>query len=188
MMPFTWATASVVFGALDAESGLITTVAGNGLSGYAGDGGLATEARIGTPTAIDFDSAGNLYFADKIFHVVRRVGIDGRISTVVGQGEAGFSPDRTMAEAAHIAQPYGLAIAPDDALYFADSANNCVRRITSTGHLETIAGSANAGDSGDGGPATAARFNEPHGLCFYGDDVLLISDHYNNRIKAVRIR
>ncbi|MBV7337387.1 hypothetical protein KFU94_55980 [Chloroflexi bacterium TSY] len=170
---------------IDAQTELIATIAGTGQSGYQGDGGPATLARIGTPTAIDFDRAGNLYFADKVHHVVRRVGVDGAISTVVGCGKAGFSPDGTAANKAQINQPYGLAIGPNDTIYFADSANNRVRRITTTGQLETIAGCELAGDSGDGGPATTACLNEPHGLCFYGDDILLISDHYNNRVKAV---
>ncbi|MEM7131049.1 MAG: hypothetical protein AAF702_32305 [Chloroflexota bacterium] len=171
---------------IDAQTGLISTVVGVGLPGYSGDGGLATQAKIGTPTAIDFDSAGNLYFADKIYHVVRRVSTGGIITTIAGYGEAGFSPDGTSATRARINLPYGLAVGPDDAVYFSDSVNNRVRRITASGELETVAGCDYAGDAGEGGAAKDARLNEPHGLCFY-DDLLLISDHYNNRIKAVRI-
>jgi hypothetical protein len=62
-----------------------------------------------------------------------------------------------------------------------------VRRITPAGALETVAGSDTPGDAGDGGPAIAASLNEPHGLCFYGTNILLISDHWNNRIKAVKL-
>lgn len=171
---------------IDAETGLISTVVGVGLPGYAGDGGPATQAKIGTPTGIDFDSAGNLYFADKVYHVVRCVGREGIITTVAGCGQAGFSPDGTRATSARINLPRGLCIGPDDTVFFSDSANNCVRCIAADGELETVAGCERAGDGGEGGPPTRARFNEPHGLCFYGD-ILLISDHFNNRVKAVRI-
>ena len=171
---------------IDAQTGLISTVAGVGLPGYSGDGGLATLARIGTPTAIEIDRAGSLYFTDKVYHVVRRVSTDGTITTIVGDGEAGFSPDGTRATSARINSPYGLAVGPDDTVYFSDSANNRVRRITANNELETIAGCENAGDFGEGGQPTQARLNEPHGLCFYGV-ILLISDHYNNRVKAIRV-
>lgn len=172
---------------IDAQTGIITTVAGIGLPGYSGDGGSATQARIGAPTAIRFDAAGNLYFTDRSYHLVRKVDTAGTITTVVGCGEAGFSPDGTPAHQAKLDQPYGLAVTGDGTIYIADSRNNCVRRVTPQGVLETIAGSSTAGDGRDGEPATAAVLNEPHGLCLYGDDVLLISDHYNNRIRAVRI-
>lgn len=172
---------------IDAQTGIITTVAGTGLPGYSGDGGPATRARLGAPTAIRFDGAGNLYFTDRAYHVVRKVDTMGTITTVVGCGDAGFSPDGTPAQQARLDQPYGLAIAGDGTIYVADSRNNCVRRVTKQGVLETVAGCPTAGDGRDGDPATGAVLNEPHGLCLYGEDVLLISDHYNNRVRAVQV-
>ena len=172
---------------IDAQTGIITTVAGIGLAGYTGDGGPATSARIGAPTAIRFDGAGNLYFTDRAHHIVRKVDTQGVITTVVGCGQAGFSPDGTPARQAKLHTPYGLAVTKDGTIYVADSRNNRVRRATADGVLETVAGCDTAGDAGEGGPATAAQLNEPHGLCFYGDDILLISDHYNNRVKAVKL-
>lgn len=172
---------------IDAASGIISTVAGVGLPGYSGDGGPATQARIGTPTAIRFDQAGRLYFADKAYHVVRVVDRDGSIRTLAGCGQPGYAPDGTPATQARIDTPYGLAIRADGTVYFADSRNNRVRRIAADGTLETVAGCEQAGDAGAGGPATQARLNEPHGLCFYGDDLLLISDHFNNQVRAVRL-
>jgi serine/threonine-protein kinase len=176
---------------IDARSGIITTVAGCGLSGYSGDGGPATQARIGHPTAICVDAQGHMYFADKAYHVVRRVDVDahsGNITTVAGCGQAGFSPDGTPAQLAKLDTPYGLTIGPDGMLYLADSRNNRVRRIAQDGTLETVVGSGVAGDASDGGPALEARLNEPHGLCFYGENVLLISDHFNNKVKVVKLR
>ena len=172
---------------IDAETGIITTVAGVGQSGYSGDGGLAMQARIGFPSAICLDQQGNLYFSDKAFHVVRKIDPAGMITTIIGNGEAGFSPDGTSARQAQLNTPWGLALAPDGTLYVADSRNNRVRRLTHSGRLETVAGCDTPGDTGDGRPATAASLNEPHGLAFVSSDILLISDHFNNRIKAVRI-
>jgi sugar lactone lactonase YvrE len=172
---------------IDAKTGIITTVAGTGISGYSGNGGPATRARIGAPTAIRFDAEGSLYFADKAHHVVRKVDAGGTITTVVGRGQAGYSPDGTPALEAYLDMPYGLAISPDGLVYVSDSRNNRVCRVTHEGTLETVAGGNTPGDTSDGGTAIEARLNEPHGLCFFGPDILLISDHFNNRIKAVKL-
>jgi sugar lactone lactonase YvrE len=172
---------------IDARTGIITTVAGTGQSGYSGDGGLAVEAQIGSPTAVCLDTAGNLYFADNAYHVIRKVDTRGVITTVVGQGEAGFSPDGTLAQEAKIDTPWGVVVSVTGTVYFSDSRNGRVRCLTTEGKLETVAGSPIFGDAGDGGPASTASLNEPHGLCFYGHDILLISDHFNNRVRAVRV-
>lgn len=172
---------------IDAQTGVISTVAGVGIPGYSGDGGPATRARIGAPTAICFDRAGDLYFADRASHTVRRIDGEGIITTVVGRGQAGFTPDGEVATAARIDLPYGLTIAPNGTLYFADSRNNRVRRISRDGRLETVAGGEMAGDGREGGLAALAMLNEPHGLTWWGEEILLISDHYNNRIKAVGV-
>jgi sugar lactone lactonase YvrE len=169
------------------QTGIITTFAGTGQPGYSGDGKQASKARIGAPSAIDFDSEGNLYFADLTQHVVRKIDVNGIITTVAGTGISGFSPDGTPGTEAKLFKPLGIAVRPDGKVYFSDSRNNRVRTITKDGTLLTVAGSNIAGDAGDGGPAINARLNEPQGLALYGDDVLLISDHYNNRIKAVKL-
>ena len=171
---------------IDAATGVISTVAGVGIQGYSGDGGPAVAARIGAPSAICL-SAGDLYFADAAYHVVRRVDTRGTITTVAGTGEPGFSPDGVPATEARLDRPWGLAVSPDGVVYVSDSGNNRVRRIALDGTLETVAGSETAGDAGDGGPANRASLNEPHGLCLYGDEILLISDHCNNKIRAVRV-
>ena len=172
---------------IDATTGIITTVAGLGIQGYTGDGGPAVAARIGAPSAICLDAAGDLYFCDSACHVVRKVDTGGLITTIAGTGEPGFSPDGTAATQAQLDQPRGLAVSNAGVVYISDSGNNRVRRITPNGTLETVAGSETPGDAGDGGPANEASLNQPHGLCFYGDDLLLISDHINNRIRAVRV-
>ena len=172
---------------IDAASGIITTVVGTGMSGDTGDGGPATSARIGAPTAIRFDGAGNLYFSDSVNHVVRKVDTAGIITTLAGTGEPGFSPDGTPAREARLHTPSGMTVGPDGVVYVSDTRNSRVRVIDADGSLQTVAGSETPGDAGDGGPATEASLNEPHGIRHFGDDVLLISDHFNNRIKAVKL-
>ena len=172
---------------IDAASGIITTVVGTGMAGYSGDGGPAASARIGAPTAIRFDGEGNLYFSDSVHHVVRRVDTAGIITTLAGTGEPGFSPDGTPADQARLHTPSGMTVSRDGVVYISDTRNNRIRVIDADGTLRTVAGSETPGDAGDGGPATEASLNEPHGIRLFGDDVLLISDHFNNRIKAVKL-
>ncbi|NJN17761.1 MAG: serine/threonine protein kinase, partial [Oscillochloris sp.] len=161
---------------VDPNTGLIATIAGTGIPGYSGDGGPATQARIGTPTAICFDGAGNLYFADRAYHVIRRVTRQsGRIDTLIGNGQPGFTPDGERGTMALLDTPWGLEVDPDGSLYIADSGNNRVRRLRPGGRLETLLG------------AGALRLNEPHGLLRYAPHVLLVSDHFNNRVLAVAI-
>ena len=193
---------------IDADTGIITTVAGVGDAGGStwdggpsaraqtnasntldlGDGGPAVQARVGAPTAIRFDGAGNLYFCDNAFHLVRRIDPSGIITTVVGSGKTGFSPDGTPATQALLDRPWGLEVSDDGVIYVADTGNNRVRRIGHDGVMTTVAGDGTPGDTGDGGLATEARLNEPRGLRLYGKDVLLIADNFNNRIKAIKLR
>jgi len=173
---------------IDDATGIITTIAGTGIQGNSGDGGPAVEAKIGAPSAIRFDAAGNLYFSDTANHVIRVVDTNGTISTVAGTGQPGFAEDGTLATEAALDTPWGLAVSPDGQIFMSDSMNNRVRRITPGGAIQTLVGSEQPGDFGDGGPATSARLNEPHGLCLLGGDVLLICDNFNNRIRAVRLQ
>ena len=172
---------------IDARTNIITTVAGIGEIGYSGDCGLATQARVGAVNAICFDAQGNLYLADSSNHAVRMVTTDGIITTIAGTGEAGFAPDGTPATEAPLGFPNGVAVSADGVVYICDTKNNRVRRIAADTTLETVAGCSAQGDSGDGGPATQACLNEPYGICLYGDDVLLITDYFNNRIRAVKL-
>ncbi len=172
---------------IDDKTGIITTVAGLGMTGYSGDGGPAVQARIGSPSAICLDSDGGLYFADTSYHVIRKIDSRGIISTIAGSGQSGTSPDGTHAQEVRLDSPQGIAVSGTGGIYIADSRNNRVRRITPSNKVETVVGGAMPGDGGDGGPAREAKLNEPHGLCFYQGDILLISDSCNNRIKAVKV-
>ena len=173
---------------VDADSGIITTVAGIGLPGYSGDGGAAAKARIHQPEALCFGPDGALFFADSRRHAIRKVDADGVIDTVAGCGESGFSPDGTRATEARIDGPSGVAVGIEGSLYFSDTNNHCVRRVGADGRLQTVAGfGGEPGECADGERGTAARLNEPNALCFFDSHILLISDFGNNRVRALRL-
>lgn len=173
---------------IDGKTGIIHTVVGIGLPGNSGDGGPATQARLGAVSAMTFDSAGNMYIADSNNHVIRKVDTNGIITAVVGTGEQGFFADGTLATEASIDSPSGVAVSSEGTLYFSDSENDRVRRVKADGTIETVAGSDERGSFGDGGPATEASLNTPFGIAFYGDDVLLISEQFGHRVRAVKVR
>lgn len=165
------------------ENDVITTLAGTGEEGYSGDGGPAADAALNYPTALALDTAGNLYVADSLNHVIRRIATDGTISTVAGTGVAGLSGDGGPATAAQLDQPYGLEIDDDGALYIADRLNFRVRRVSPDGTIETIAGTVE-GYSGDGGPAAEAELGYLARLTLDGDS-LLIADQSNSCIRRL---
>ena len=173
---------------IDARTWQISTVAGIGIAGYSGDGGPATSARISSPVAIHFDADGNMYFADNASHAIRRVNTNGVITTLVGTGEHGFSPDGACATDAKLDSPFGVAVSAGGTVYFSDTNNHRVRRITPTGAIETVAGSERPGSCGDGGPATEAGLNTPYGLRLYGEDILLIVEHVGHHLRALKIK
>ena len=173
-------------GLIRAETGAIEPVAGDGVFGYPGDGGPAMQVRIGVPSTMALDKEGNLYFTDSLNDVVCKIDGAGVITTVAGRGTTGCSPTGTPAVQAELKRPQGIAINPKGELCFSDTLNNRVCRISRTGELETVAGGV-PGDFGDGRPAISAGLNRPLGLVFYGNDVLLICDSLNNRIRAVQL-
>lgn len=164
----------------------IVTVTGTGTSGYSGDGGPANVAQVNLPTSVNRDFYGNLYIADRFNHRVRRVdAVTGIITTIAGTGTAGYSGDGGLAIHAHLDQPIGLAIEADGTIYISDNHNDCIRKIDPSGTITTYAGTGTAGDSGDGGPATAAQLHGPWGLALDGDNNLYIADRENDRVRMV---
>ena len=162
----------------------ISTVAGNGFSGFSGDGGPATSAALYTPLGIAVGPDGSLYIADYSTQRIRRVR-RGIITTVAGNGLRGFSGDGGPATSAKLAEPYGVAVAPDGSLYIADRSNNRIRRVDPDGIITTVAGNGTASFSGDGGPATSATFSFPQGVAVGPDGSLYIVASSNARIRRV---
>lgn len=172
---------------VDAGTGRIETAVGCGLQGYRGDGGPATRARIMQPSAIVFDRRGDLLFADSGTHTVRRVDRTGTITTLAGTGVPGFSPDGTPATRAELRSPSGLAVDDAGRIYVAEAGNHRIRRVERDGTLRTLAGTGEPGDGGDGGPALKCRFNELSGIALIEPDALLVSDHFNSRVRVVKL-
>ncbi len=166
-------------------NGIITTFAGSGEAGFSGDGGPAAAARLNAPQGVAVDAAGNLYVADFLNHRVRRIAPEGSISTIAGTGEAGDSGDGGPATAAQLNRPIGVAVGPAGEVYVADSTNRRVRRIDPAGGMATVAGGYHGGFSGDGGPATAARFNTPRAVAVDAAGNLYVADTFNNRVRRI---
>lgn len=165
--------------------GRVKRVAGNGTPGFSGDGGQASQAQLFRPADIRLDSSGNLYISEVRNHRIRQVDPSGRITTIAGTGEQGFSPDGTPARSARIDTPWALEVDLRDRVLIAESANHIVRRIEDDGTLVTIAGSGVRGFSGDGGPATEARLNHPEGLFVDKRGRLFIADSFNHVVRVV---
>jgi uncharacterized protein (TIGR03437 family) len=166
-------------------SGELYTVAGDGQAGYAGDNDFAVKARWNKPRALAFDAGGNLYIADSGNHRVRRIGLDGRVTTVAGIGSAGFATSGAIAIRAPLNTPAALAAGPNGELYIADAGNHSVVAVSPSGILTRVAGTGTAGNSGDGGPALRAQLRFPTGLAVARDGTLFIADTYNHRIRRV---
>lgn len=171
---------------VDVANGLISTVVGTGLCGFAGDKGAALAARISLPGALALDSAGNLYLTDgnRVRAVDARSGI---IGTIAGTGTAGFSGDNGPAAEAALSSPASIAIDHNFNIIISDTANQRVRRVDGlTGIITTIAGTGAAGFGGDNGPATAAALNLPQSIAFDSSGNLTIADTGNGLIRRVR--
>jgi sugar lactone lactonase YvrE len=167
------------------SAGFITTVAGNGLAGFSGDGGPATAASLADPFAVAVDVSGNLFIADRDNQRIRKVDIDGVITTVAGNGMAGFSGDGGSATAASLYFPFGVAVDDAGNLYIADRNNQRIRRVDPAGVITTVAGNGTAGFSGDGGPAFIAALSFPSGVAVDNAGNLYIADQNNQRIRRV---
>jgi DNA-binding beta-propeller fold protein YncE len=175
---------------VDARTGTISTVAGNGTQGYAGDGGPAVDAALDHPLHVAVDRAGRLYIADTENQRVRVVDpVSGIIHTVAGNGHPGFLGDTGRATRANLNQPSALAVDAGGHLYVSDSRNGRVRRVDlNTGVITRHAGSWPGQPLGDRGPAHRARLYEPHGIPFDGAGNLYIADRLQHRIRRVDAR
>ncbi len=166
-------------------SGIITTVAGNGVGSFNGDGGPATAAEIYSPTDLKVDKAGNIFIADVLNQRVRKVNTSGIISTIAGNGLVGFSGDGSAATTAELNWPYGIAIDSSDNVYIGDYKGARIRMVNTSGIITTVAGNGVGSYSGDGGPATASEVNYPYGFIVDPSQKLYFSDSYNNVIRVI---
>ena len=174
---------------VNAMTGIITTVAGSGVAGFAGDGGLATLAKLYAPYDVTLDTAGNLYIADVSNNRIRKVNAKtGIISTVAGTGAAGFAGDGGLATAAKLYQPFSVVVDLAGNMFITDSYNHRIRKVNaSTGLITTIAGTGTAAYAGDGGAASSAQFNTPYSLALDAVGNVYVSDFNNNRIRKITV-
>jgi uncharacterized protein (TIGR03437 family) len=166
-------------------AGIVTTIAGNGLFGYSGDGGAAASAQLGTPVGVALDASGNVYIADAANYRIRRVSATGIITTVAGNGFKDYSGDGGAAASAQLSEPEGVAVDAVGNLYLADTANYRVRKVSIGGVIATVAGTGSAGYSGDGGLATSAQLRGPTGIAIDAGGNLYIADQPNNVIRQI---
>ena len=165
--------------------GIITTVAGTGLSGHGGDGGPATQATFKSPIDVAVGPDGSFYVVEYSGNYVRKVTPDGIISTIAGTGQRGFGGDGGPATAAVLNVPTGVAVGPDGSVYITDQWNGRIRRIGPDGIMTTVAGNGGFGFGGDGGQAVLASLNYPRDVAVGPDGSLYIADMYNARIRRV---
>src|SRR5262245_42591634 len=167
------------------QDGVISTVAGTGVTGFSGDGGPASAAQLVYPAGVAVDLAGSLVIADTGNHRIRIVTPDGVIHTLAGSGDEGFSGDGGPAAAAQLGSPVGVAADGAGNLFIADPYSSRIRKVNPDGIITTVAGNGTFGFSGDGGPAAAAPLGSPVGVAVDGAGNLFIADFNNNRIRKV---
>ncbi len=164
----------------------ITTVAGNGTTGFSGDGGAATSAQLAGPSNVAVDRSLNLFIADQVNNRVREVTVNGSISTVAGKGGAtGYAGDGGQATSAQLHTPYGITVDTSGNFYFTDYFNSVVRKVGSSGVITTVAGNGSNNYNGDGGAAITAALNRPLGVTIDAAGNLYIADTGNNVIRKV---
>ncbi len=167
--------------------GIISTIAGHGtISGYGGDGAIATAAYLNFPEMVTVDGIGNIYITDAGNNRIRKIDTTGIIKTIAGTGVAAYAGDGGAATAAKLAYPTGIVIdTTTGIIYIGDANNNVVRKINTVGIITTFAGTGFLGYSGNGGMATAAKLNSPQGVTIDTAGTVYISDGGNNAIRKV---
>jgi len=174
---------------VQAQSNIITTIAGKDTAGYCCDGELATIAKLNFPESLWFDKLGNIYIADAFNQRIRKINnSSGIISTIAGNGVGGYSGDSGLATNAELFLPEAIIVDTVGNIYIADAENSRIRKIDATTNIiTTFAGNGIVGSTGDNGIATNAELNKPSGLSFDKSWNILIADHNNNKIRKVNI-
>jgi trimeric autotransporter adhesin len=170
-----------------ASTGIISTIAGNGMNGYTGDSSAATAAELSYPSSVCADAAGNIYFTEHGNHTVRRIDAQtGIITTVAGRGTYGYSGDNGAATAAYLNLPVCVFADNKGIIYIADAGNNVIRDIDTAGIIHTIAGSGGYGFAGSGGHPLDVRFHAPSAVFADDSGTLYIADGGNSAVWSIR--
>jgi sugar lactone lactonase YvrE len=167
------------------NTGIITTIAGTGVPGFSGDGGLAVNANLNLPEGIALDAIGNIYIADRGNNRIRKINTSGIITTIAGTGVSGFSGDGGAATSSQINYAVDVEVDGTGNIYICDAGNNRIRKINTSNIITTFAGTGVAGYSGDGGNATSANINTPEGVAINSAGEVIFADRNNNRIRKI---
>ncbi len=167
-----------------ATSYTITTVAGSSTSGFGGDGGAPTSAKLNVPIQVAVDAAHNLYIADSGNNRIRKISA-GKIATFAGSTQSIYTGDGGAATSAGLTSPYGVQLDASGNVYVADLGNHVVRVVGADGKIATVAGNTSANFTGDGGPATGAALNRPLGIAIAPGGRFYIGDSFNHRVRMV---
>ena len=172
---------------INSSTGIITTIAGNGIYGNSGDGGPATDATFMYPCGLFHDKYGNLFITDVDDNKVRKIASSGIITTVAGNGGVGYSGDGGQATDAQLNSPNGVCVDSSGDIFICDGYNNVIRKIyIETGTIATIAGNGTAGYSGNGGPAINALLQEPCGIFINKDQDIYFAEWPNGVIRKIQ--
>ncbi|MFZ9791101.1 MAG: SMP-30/gluconolactonase/LRE family protein [Gemmataceae bacterium] len=172
-----------------ANAGEVSTFAGTGTKGFAGDGGLANKAQIDNPFGVIRGPDGNIWFCEYTGQRVRKVSKDGKITNIAGNGKKGYSGDGGPAVDATFNLPHEIRFDKKGDLYIVDMVNNAVRKVDmKTGIISTIAGTGKPGYSGDGGQANKAQLKSPHSIQFDQAGDLYICDIGNHVIRKIDMK
>ncbi|MGE0101097.1 MAG: hypothetical protein AB7H86_00545 [Blastocatellales bacterium] len=166
-------------------NGIIRTIAGKGPGGFSGDGGPAIDAELSFPIGLAFDTTGNLFIADFSNNRIRKIALDGTISTIAGNGGSSVGGDGGPATDAGVLYPADMVFDAQGNMLIAQLAISRIRRVGTDGIITTIAGGSGSGIGGDGGPAFSARLSSPASLLIEDDGSILIADYGNNRIRRI---
>ncbi len=166
-------------------SGIISTIAGTGVTGYTGDNGPATAAKLNSPTSVAIDAAGNIYLTDDGNNVIRKISAAGIITTIAGNGTVGYYGDHGPATNAWLNHATGVAVNDTGGVIIADANNHVIRVIDTSGKIRTIVGVGSPGYSGDGSSANIASLNFPKGVTVDAKRNIYISDNGNAAVRKV---
>jgi sugar lactone lactonase YvrE len=171
---------------VNAKTGVISTIAGNGTNGYSGDGGLATAAQFYNPTSVAVDSFGNVFVGDSDNGAIRMIS-NGMISTIAGNGTLSDTGNGGLASAAQFSAMGGIAVDAKDNIYVADTNNNAIRLFPINGVVSTIAGTGVQGYIGDGSLATFGELNNPRAVAVTPSGDVYFADTGNNAVRLLEI-
>ena len=172
------------------KDGVLETVAGNGKTGFEGDGGSALQASFNQPHEIRFDRKGDLYVVDMQNHVVRKIEMStGIIRTVVGTGKPGYQGDGGPADRAMLRQPHSIQFGPDGSLFICDIGNHVIRRVNmDSGVIETFAGTGRAGPTPDAAPIVGTPLNGPRSIDFDSQGDMWLATREGNQVFRLRMK